>query len=263
MFSFADLDAALDSSSAHRPSSKSKQAHKAPAEQAAAGLPSIQSPCSPELPEYALYAMSEADACEASRSSKAKDLQHVDRLLQQYQQQTAAGSSSAQGQGADSDGETYAPEEYEKDSIRGVDPAYVKFNKRLQRSPEQCVRYRFNGEPVWPNSSKPEVPVCSRCGSSRVLELQLMPALIQLTLEAYEQLSGAELQRCQASQPGVAAWEWSTVAVYTCSKSCSRADACSAGISWSEEHVVAVNEDECHDLSVYAKQAAASSSMLA
>ncbi len=31
-------------------------------------------------------------------------------------------------------------EEYEEDSVRGVQPSYLKFSKRLLQRPEQCVR---------------------------------------------------------------------------------------------------------------------------
>lgn len=31
-------------------------------------------------------------------------------------------------------------EEYEEDNVRGVQPSYLKFSKRLLQRPEQCVR---------------------------------------------------------------------------------------------------------------------------
>ena len=41
----------------------------------------------------------------------------------------------------DAEGETWAGERYERPALRGGDAAFPKFTKRLERSPQQCVRY--------------------------------------------------------------------------------------------------------------------------
>lgn len=47
-----------------------------------------------------------------------------------------------------------------------------------------CCRYCHNGPVLWPQSKLPEPSPCQSCGGPRVFELQLMPALSQLVLEA-------------------------------------------------------------------------------
>ena len=43
---------------------------------------------------------------------------------------------------AEADAETWAGEGYEQASATGADSMYLKFSKRLQRCPNQCLRYR-------------------------------------------------------------------------------------------------------------------------
>jgi hypothetical protein len=53
-----------------------------------------------------------------------------------------AGESDAAGgeEGDDTAGESWGGEAYERVTVRGVDRAYLKFQKRLRRCPAQCVR---------------------------------------------------------------------------------------------------------------------------
>jgi len=91
----------------------------------------------------------------------------------------------------------------------------MKFQRRLARSPAQVVRYAWDGSPLWlappPRevASKAWPPCCSRCGSSRMFELQLLPTLMYAAFSIQ-----------QVESKG----EWGTVVVYTCSKDCASED---------------------------------------
>lgn len=112
------------------------------------------------------------------------------------------------------------PEQYEADSARGVPQSYLKFYKRLQVNPAQCLRYAHRALPLWPSKEKPAPPPCGQCGGARVFEFQLMPACIHLAMEAADmhsekgQLVDAEVRACLSE------WDWLTIAVFTCTKSC-------------------------------------------
>ncbi|CAM9461481.1 unnamed protein product, partial [Phaeothamnion confervicola] len=55
----------------------------------------------------------------------------------------------------------------------------LDFSERVQREPNQCVRYAWGGRPLWSTAHPPshEPPPCC-CGAPRVFEMQLMPALL-------------------------------------------------------------------------------------
>ena len=61
-----------------------------------------------------------------------------------------------------------------------ADYEFLKFMKKLQNVPDQCVRQGREMAPLWPKSDDdddddlPSAPPCERCGASRVLEVQLM-----------------------------------------------------------------------------------------
>lgn len=57
-----------------------------------------------------------------------------------------------------------------------------------------CDRYCLNGPLLWPKSTPPQPRQCPHCGAPRVFELQLMPALIQLTIEAAQMALEQDLQ---------------------------------------------------------------------
>ena len=144
-------------------------------------------------------------------------------------------------------------EKYEKWEVADGDRAFHKFQKRLRRCQEQCLRYQWNGSPllfsgkVAPSHDLDDVPICSNCHSKRVFELQLMPALslvlkkvesdivAQNHQNTTEQSGGSppstEHERGQATtinQPQMASAsncsstriEFGTIFVYTCSYSC-------------------------------------------
>lgn len=57
------------------------------------------------------------------------------------------------------------------------------FQRRVALHPKQVMRYAYGGQPLWCTHPPPpeanNIPLCESCGSQRVFEAQLMPALLQ------------------------------------------------------------------------------------
>jgi len=89
-----------------------------------------------------------------------------------------------------------------------------KFQRRIERSPTQIVRYAWGGTPLWVAPPPPQLkdgiwpPKCEKCGCSRIFELQLLPTLLSQMCDAY------------SDDTSVSKMEWGTADVYTCSKDC-------------------------------------------
>lgn len=88
---------------------------------------------------------------------------------------------------------------------------FQRFKKRIAPEPHQVVRYSRAGCPLWVSSqhipSDDVIPPCC-CGSKRVFEFQVMPQLLNnLSVDSI----GASI-------------DWGTIAVFTCSVSCSCVD---------------------------------------
>ncbi|XP_076817099.1 programmed cell death protein 2-like isoform X1 [Clavelina lepadiformis] len=90
------------------------------------------------------------------------------------------------------------------------DKQFLKFQRRISHEPEQIIRYDRRGKPLWcsdnfiPQAS--DIPPCL-CGSERVYEFQIMPYL----------LSHLNVDTTVEDET----IDWGTIAIYTCSKSCS------------------------------------------
>merc|ERR1719433_194757 len=90
----------------------------------------------------------------------------------------------------------------------------LKFQRRLERSPQQVVRYSWGGEPLWMAPPPQEVlsgawpPVCSLCGAPRTFEVQVLPTLHAGLLTA----GGKHVISPEAT--------WGTACVFTCSQDC-------------------------------------------
>ena len=99
---------------------------------------------------------------------------------------------------------------YEKSTIPGVkDELTSKFWKKLNKMPHQIIRYNLNGSPLLNrtvDSLDKLLQPCSACGSKRIFEFQLMPALVSI------------LKPCKRK---VTPPEFATVLIFTCSKDCS------------------------------------------
>ena len=157
----------------------------------------------------------------------------------------AAAAASTAGGGAEWSGEGY-----EKGAVEGLDKRYLKFSKRLRRAPEQCMRYAFGGGALcWPaDGPTPEkrAPRCPRCAAPRKCELQLMPPLLHFASEGLEWSGGGGggggRRRGLVSVTQLDAWDWQTVAVFTCSKSCGGGEE-PGGVEWAEEAVEVVEGD--------------------
>ncbi|XP_009566232.2 programmed cell death protein 2-like [Cuculus canorus] len=132
------------------------------------------------------------------------DTDHADQLLKEYQQREGVDleqlmSESFAGEGGN--------EKYEKSEVKSRDHTFHKFMKRISMCPEQILRYSWNGQPLFitcpPANIDRGIPACSNCGSNRVFEFQLMPALVSM-LRTDSDLSV----------------EFGTAIVYTCERSC-------------------------------------------
>lgn len=132
-----------------------------------------------------------------------------------------------------SSGEKWLLEQYESDQEK----SFMKFQRRIKRNPEQCLRYSFKGNPLWISDEIPKViPKCTHCGSERVFELQLLPTLLYLhdsfkpnnnevlpikkaSGDSQHSINQSNIpnQVLHASGNGI---EFGTVSLYSCLQSC-------------------------------------------
>ncbi|XP_077067383.1 programmed cell death protein 2-like [Siphateles boraxobius] len=133
------------------------------------------------------------------------DTDHENELLREYEEREGGivGEIRSCGSGE-------AQEEYEKATVKHGDEVFTSFMKKISLCPEQVLRYSWAGSPLFitepPFNVNEMVPFCGHCGSPRVFEFQLMPALVSL-------LSSAGTN---SDTP----LEFGTVLVYTCRNSC-------------------------------------------
>ncbi|KAI8977137.1 programmed cell death protein 2 [Mycotypha africana] len=136
----------------------------------------------------------------------------------------------------DSKGEIWQGETYEKQALpRGVDKQFKKFTERVEYAPSQCVRYDFNGQPLFYSALQPQQQQiasrrCPHCNSPRVFEFQLMPNILSvLPITEYaskEQSVNQEEQKQQqqTKKTLLDSWnvgmEFGTVLVFVCQKDC-------------------------------------------
>ncbi|KAJ8318811.1 hypothetical protein KUTeg_003902 [Tegillarca granosa] len=137
--------------------------------------------------------------------SSAEDTKHVQKLIRQYKQtenidlQDTENVTSGKGAGGES---------YEKERAVHGDTVFHKFIKKTSICPQQCIRYQWNGTPLFISTPKDKKALnykCVHCGEENVYELQLMPALVNV------------LQIPGMSGP---ATEFGTIIVFTCRSSC-------------------------------------------
>jgi hypothetical protein len=208
------------------------------------------------------YLTIEEETSRAQDDVRGRDVTHAHqlshRLASSNGAQTSVGEPSSKpggnwngvvvedGGSSDGLGESWEGEGYEEDAVlvasgrRGVDRHFLKFMKRLQMSPEQCVRFPIdtNDRLLWPGENLPQPAQCRACGSERRFLLQLMTPTIAALEESADWLevgNGSIL----CAPPS---WDWATVAIFACSQRCSGIENGDDSVWIEEEVAVAVEE---------------------
>ncbi|KAK1267469.1 hypothetical protein QJS04_geneDACA000665 [Acorus gramineus] len=130
--------------------------------------------------------------------------------------------------------ETWSKENYEYDRALYADRTYLKFKKRVEACPEQCLRYSYSGKPLLSTNNLQRPGTCGRCGGSRKFEMQLMPPLLYFLQQAADGST-----TCSPKD-----WNWLTLIVYTCSKNCNSPFEKSSSKGWTiaEEKIILQSE---------------------
>jgi len=93
-----------------------------------------------------------------------------------------------------------------------VDEYFSNFRERIDREPEQIIRYDLGGAPLWVSSENiprdEDIPNCGCCGSKRQFEFQVLPQMLNYL--------GVETT--------VESIDWGTLCVYSCMRSCTGGD---------------------------------------
>ena len=166
--------------------------------------------CATQIVEYHLVSEIEP---EAVSGMTAKEAAHAEALLARYAERE--GVSVTDIVAIDGEDGEWAGETYERGEARHADDAYLKFARRLQRAPDQCMRYDVDGMKfIWPTKTPPPSTSCDRCGATRVCELQLTPALLRDVEDALSMHKGDKSRL--ASEDDLLGWDWQTVCVFTC-----------------------------------------------
>jgi pre-rRNA-processing protein TSR4 len=103
---------------------------------------------------------------------------------------------------------------------------FMRFQKRINRCPLQCLRYDYGGEPLWPVPAPTSlvVPRCA-CGEERVFELQLTPTINYfLKVDAFAgtpTVAPSEGGKPAAGPPS-GGMDWLSILVYSCPSSCKK-----------------------------------------
>lgn len=137
----------------------------------------------------------------------------------------------------------WAGESYERmSSEKQVGKAFLKFQKKIQNAPEQCLRYPMefgNNKPLLYTEDRRYLPKdvvgCECCGAPRCFEFQVMPALLRYldpwdpAISSDENSNGYDRQDKGGSSEHTKeslflGMDWGTLLVYVCSKDCDALD---------------------------------------
>ncbi|XP_059139950.1 programmed cell death protein 2-like isoform X2 [Physella acuta] len=154
--------------------------------------------------------------------------EHVENLIRTYEKNEGKPLGSLLSDKPNTGKGKVSTESYEKTELKHGDKIFHKFLKRLQRCPEQIIRYEREGEPLFINKLEgtPSIASCTICGYPRVFELQLLPPLIPWL----KSLDGTETKV-----------EFGTVLIFTCKNNC-----WSDELDFVEESILFQNDPDNH-----------------
>ncbi|KAJ0242092.1 Programmed cell death 2 C-terminal domain-containing protein [Hirschfeldia incana] len=139
----------------------------------------------------------------------------VDRVSVSYSSMSIKDKEETSKKNDESEAEeAWEDEKYEYDKALNADRTYLKFKKRLDANSEQCFRYSYGGKPLLATEDLKPPEKCRNCDSPMVFEMQLMSPLIYFLHEAVVD---------EGLKQSLDSWDWMTLIVYTCSKSCATA----------------------------------------
>lgn len=103
-----------------------------------------------------------------------------------------------------------------------TDEAFINFKIRVEREPEQVIRYDLGKKPLWVSSENVpgdgDIPDCC-CGAKRQFEFQVLPQMINYL--------GVETT--------IDSIDWGTLCVFTCSNNCTEGDAYKEEYVWKQD----------------------------
>ncbi|KAJ4897239.1 programmed cell death 2 C-terminal domain-containing protein [Raphanus sativus] len=138
-------------------------------------------------------------------------IKDVDRVSVSYSSMSIKDKETSEKKDESEAEEAWEDEKYEYDKALNADRTYLKFQKRLDANSEQCFRYSYGGKPLLATEDLKSPEKCRRCDSPMVFEMQLMSPLIYFLHEAVVD---------EGLKQSLDNWDWMTLIVYTCSKSC-------------------------------------------
>ena len=157
--------------------------------------------------ENELVVEPEPDASEAAAANP-----EVSRLMDEYRAKAAAAEAAEAARGGGGASATTPDLSMFPEAPDTALDDFGRFTARISRAPEQCIRYTFSekASPLWASRHRrvelTDVPSCERCGAARRFEFQVMPQALTFL--------GIDSEHPESP-------DWATIAVYTCSASCS------------------------------------------
>jgi len=104
-----------------------------------------------------------------------------------------------------------------------VDETFAHFRERIDREPEQVIRYDIGKTPLWVSSANAatqgNIPRCPACGSERQFEFQVLPQMINYL--------GVETTMDSI--------DFGTLCVYTCARNCVEGEAYKEEFVWKQD----------------------------